>query len=127
MLPGIQPTGDGGKRGAANRRTWGCFGIFIVVIVLIGGCTVWVTLTRDDSDDYNNRFTAIRQCEELVKQQLKAPSTAEFNSSASGDGTWTVVGTVDAQNGFGAMIRSEFGCTVVISGRNAETTLEYLG
>ena len=125
-LPGIQPGGEGGRRGAANRRTFGCLGVFIGVIVLVGACTAIVSFTRDRSDDYNNQFTAIRRCEDLVTQQLKSPSTAEFDSSASGDGTWTVIGYVDAQNGFGAMVRSEFGCTVVIRGNTADTTLEYL-
>lgn len=54
--------------------------------------------------------------EELVKQNLKAPATAEFPNWYSGD--WeiyrvddvvTVVSYVDSQNSFGAMIRGEFG------------------
>jgi hypothetical protein len=48
--------------------------------------------------------------ENEVKENLKAPSTASFsNISVSQNGnTWTVTGYVDAQNSFGAMIRSSF-------------------
>lgn len=49
-----------------------------------------------------------------VKERLKAPSTAEFptlqgqGTKHLGDCLYQVVGTFDAQNGFGAMIRGRF-------------------
>lgn len=61
-------------------------------------------------------------CEELVKQQLKAPGTADFGGveydpppAGEGDGTWTATGYVDAENGFGANIRTNWTCTVDVS------------
>jgi len=56
-------------------------------------------------------------CKDEVTAALKAPSTAEFSSvSASRTATysWTVTGAVDAQNGFGAQIRSRFVCTMEV-------------
>lgn len=52
-------------------------------------------------------------CQEAIKELLKAPSTAKFpNITEWGfnkeDGVITVQSYVDAQNGFGAMIRSYF-------------------
>ncbi len=56
-------------------------------------------------------------CEEAVTNQLKSPSTADFPDKhtvmpfqATGH---EVRGVVDSQNGFGATVRSYFGCTVV--------------
>lgn len=49
----------------------------------------------------------------LVKQRLKAPSTAKFDRTYTRktklkDNSWLVQGNVDSQNGFGAMIRSNW-------------------
>jgi hypothetical protein len=52
--------------------------------------------------------------EKFVAQQLKSPSTAEFppgtsECRASQNGSrWTVSSYVDSENGFGAMIRSDY-------------------
>ena len=117
--PELQPKKDG--------FAWGCIGcITIPVLVLVLTTLSGAFSNNDDSDDYNNRYTAIRQCEERVKSLLKAPSTAKFNSDASGDWTWKVTGTVDAENSFGAMIRSVFQCTVKITGNTATTSIDYL-
>lgn len=63
-------------------------------------------------------------CRSFVTKNLKAPSTAEFPlSNADGvritrlaSGRWLVVGFVDAQNGFGAMLRHDFTCEMTYSG-----------
>lgn len=58
------------------------------------------------------RSEAESQSEKMVKAVLKAPSTAKFDEKTFKyfkiNGEITLVGTVDAQNGFGAMIRSPF-------------------
>lgn len=58
-------------------------------------------------------------CENLIEEQLAAPSSARFLGRWSGDwrepvlanNTFPYVITVDAQNAFGAEIRSRFQCT----------------
>lgn len=65
-------------------------------------------------------------CEGVVGNNLKAPSTAEYDSSASGSGPWSVSGTVDAENSFGAKIRSTYSCTVERSGDTMTATLQSL-
>lgn len=57
-------------------------------------------------------------CQQFVEDRLKAPSTAEFGGPYSqvtahnGGGRYTVDTYVDAQNSFGAMIRTDFTCVV---------------
>lgn len=71
-------------------------------------------------------------CQKFVSDKLKAPSTAEFgdyqndyialakaklaldeatmNDIRNPDGIWRIAGALDSENGFGAMIRSEYTC-----------------
>lgn len=64
-----------------------------------------------DVDEVNDLMI---KCEEVVKSVLKSPSTANFPDYTEwgfqqhGDGIYLVSGYVDAQNGFGAEIRSYF-------------------
>lgn len=57
--------------------------------------------------------TVSARCEDAVRDQLKAPSSAKFvpGASAAYVGTaWRVEGAVDAQNSFGAMLRTRYRC-----------------
>jgi hypothetical protein len=57
-------------------------------------------------------------CQEFVGKRLKAPSTADYQSYDKGgvtiktDSSFTVRGYVDAQNSFGAKLRSTYTCEV---------------
>ena len=59
--------------------------------------------------------------QDIVNSSLKAPSTAEYCSYPNADITWnggsdyTVNGYVDAENGFGAMIRTYFTVTLTLT------------
>ncbi len=58
---------------------------------------------------------------DIVRSQLKAPSTATFCSKSSATIThsgnkWTIKGYVDAENSFGAMLRNDFTVVITISG-----------
>lgn len=59
---------------------------------------------------------AFDKCKEYVLDNLKSPSTAEFMREyqwkQDENGDWIIIGKVDAQNGFGAMIRSDFMCVM---------------
>jgi hypothetical protein len=69
---------------------------------------------------------AVAACEEFVKGYLKAPATATFadvEASAIGDGhTWEVLGGVDSENSYGALVRSTFSCTTERSSSTDEWT-----
>jgi hypothetical protein len=70
-------------------------------------------------DDGYGTYDFAAQCEELVTRQLKAPATARFESSVVAKQAeirtttegYEWVGWVDAQNGFGALVRTKFTCT----------------
>jgi hypothetical protein len=61
---------------------------------------------------------AFYRAQEYVKARLKAPSTADFQSLFTADvrnlgsGKYQVISWVDAQNGFGAQIRTHFICSL---------------
>ena len=74
--------------------------------------------------------------EEFVKRGLKSPSTAKFPDYVMGvpdmsviqvlnhhDDTYTVIADVDAQNSFGAMIRSQYVCKLHYSPKTGNWTL----
>lgn len=67
-------------------------------------------------------------CQMFVKDRLKAPSTADFPATPYAnieqDGNlWTIDAWVDAENSFGAQIRTDFHCQVRYSDASEEWTL----
>jgi hypothetical protein len=60
-----------------------------------------------------NIFSMMDMCKELVSKQLKAPSTATYTDSSKPIGLSDLVWNsfVDAENSFGAKIRTNFACT----------------
>lgn len=111
----------------ASRRGWIAAGLVVAIGLGFAGCIALTSRGGGDDYDMNNEYEAVSQCEARVEKLLKAPSTAQFDSSATGSGTWTVTGTVDAENSFGATVRSSYGCTVVMNNDEgtATTTVDY--
>ena len=117
IVPGAKPP--------SKRAEW-------AVLLLIGAVIVWCftggeTKTPSPAPSQNQvlsestaQVMAKTICEMRVKDTLKAPSTADFPffSQATFDGSRraTLSSYVDAQNGFGAMIRTSFVCTVEYGG-----------
>ena len=104
----------------------GCLGIIvvaaIVVVALLWGCST--IGSRDRANDPDTlRYEAIAGCEALVAEQLRSPATAQFDSTASGGDSWTVRGTVDSDNAFGATVRTDFECLVTITGDRVRTVI----
>lgn len=91
----------------------------LIVFGLVVLCCVGVMIaSMKGGDRAPNGYDAEIACEKFVKDRLKAPSTAKFSNvqHTGGGGRWTVTGAVDAQNSFGAMIRSNFTCSVRLDG-----------
>lgn len=62
-----------------------------------------------------NPYLIREHCLESVRSKLKAPATARFEDRTVptfNNGSWAWGSYVDAQNSFGAMIRTSFVCTV---------------
>lgn len=93
-------------------------GIALVALAgLMGACGASGE-AGDGEPDEGDKFSAAVMCEEFVKDRLKAPATAEFDTepgTKSGK-AWVVQGVVDSENGFGAMLRSDFTCRLRYAG-----------
>lgn len=75
---------------------------------------------RADQRDAN--IMAATLCEERVRSSLKAPRTAKFpwRKETSFNGRTAILSSfVDAENAFGAMIRTRYVCTVEYTGGKA--------
>lgn len=72
-----------------------------------------------DAPDLSAKASII--CKDFVRDQLKAPATAEFPTLdfsfvRHGGNHWTIKSYVDAQNGFGAKVRSGYICDMQYDG-----------
>lgn len=82
-----------------------------------------------DSKNKHEKFDALVQVQDYVKSKLKAPSTTEFEGGTEGvtkinDTTFTVIGTVDSQNSFGAMLRANYSCKIIFHPKNDTYSIE---
>lgn len=101
---------------SATRWAW------VIVLVIAAVCGAFIFKSNSDNKP-DPAGDASRACENFVKDRLKAPSTAKFSGeSVSDDGTgrYTVTGSVDAQNSFGAMLRDHYSCLMRLDGDNWE-------
>lgn len=88
-------------------------GIALGALLLLAGC-------GGEPYSPNNPAEAEAQCEGFADQRLKAPATADYDLNASQTTSgWTVVGTVDSENGFGAKVRSNVTCVLHFEGNTA--------
>lgn len=93
------------------------FLIFVVVAVFI---VVKCGCSNDEENKVKtyDKIDALTHAQIYIKSKLKSPASAEFEGGADGvikinDTTFTVMGTVDSQNSFGAMLRSNYSCKVI--------------
>lgn len=73
-----------------------------------------------------DRISVWVDCKTFVERGLKSPASAVFPNSNNPDvsiteanGRWIAVGYVDAQNGFGALLRQDFRCEMTYNGDTA--------
>lgn len=101
------------------RYVAGFLGVALIayVVVVIAAALSGTGSPTGDSADNGDVFGAIAVCEDFVSNGLTSPGSAEFQSaddanvSTSGD-RYTYRAYVDSQNGFGALLRTEFECEV---------------
>ncbi|MGY1652864.1 hypothetical protein [Geodermatophilus sp. SYSU D01119] len=96
-------------------------GLALLAMVAVIGGIIWAIVaaaTGDGEDEAPTSEGAYYACEHFVGLVLKAPSTADFTGydaariTDDGGDRYTVRGQVDAENSFGAMLRSDYSCTV---------------
>lgn len=92
-----------------STKTWGWIATAVAIAALIACFGDF-----DRSDPEPPAFDHVTACQDEVLSQLKAPATAEFVGSdriTEGEVGVMVTGEVDAQNSFGALIRSSYICS----------------
>lgn len=97
-----------------KRRNRKALAIALPVGVVLLGLAVWgASLSASDAEPAGSG-EAQQVCEQFVGDRLKAPGTAEFDhANTYREGlVWVVLGTVDSENGFGALLRTSFRCEV---------------
>ncbi|NMN56891.1 hypothetical protein FHT36_000769 [Xanthobacter sp. SG618] len=92
----------------------------------VGYCAQVTKTPEQKAQEYlrDLKFSACYVVQEKARSLLKAPSTAKFDSCTTGaivakvkdKDEFIVIGDVDAQNSFGAMLRSKYSGTAVHTG-----------
>ncbi len=80
------------------------------ILSLISGA-VFIAVALSGCSSATAKF--VEDCQSLVKADLKAPATAQFSEvevKQEGSKTYLISGSVDSQNGFGALLRNSFEC-----------------
>lgn len=89
-------------------------GCLLLLVLVAGGCAALVAYGSDS--DASRETDAKIWCHQYVKDRLKSPGSADFSgdyvAEGADDGAYTVSGSVDSQNSFGASVRNTFQCTV---------------
>lgn len=104
----------------SGGRKWslGCLGVFLAfVLFIVVSCSIQMNSPENKGPKPPTELDARIACQDLVSKRLKSPSTAKFGGEDESlvSGTWTATGTVDSQNGFGAMIRGSYTCTMTFN------------
>lgn len=104
-LAGVREHDEAVRRGG-NRWAWG---IGLAVLALLA----WLLTIPLRGDDHS-AGDAPRMCRDFVKQQLISPGSAKFSGEQVQHvgGEYTVTGSVDAQNAFGALLRRDYTCVL---------------
>ncbi len=103
---------------AHNAAGWIAVAGLLVVLLGIASFSAPSTEPPAPPAPPHNATGAYDVCRQFVIDRVKSPSTAEFlaygkeRTQHLGNGKYVVAAHVDAQNGFGATVRSDFTCTV---------------
>lgn len=99
-----------------EKKTGGSGCIWVIVAAIALGGILWWLSGLGSKPSVSNESTAWSLCKTKMSGRLKAPATAgypmlsELNWTKSGS-TYTFPAWVDAENSFGAQIRTRFTCT----------------
>jgi len=105
--------------------------IFSGIILLIFAVMLLLSMCNNsDSDEGYDETDARIFAEDAIRDVLKAPSTAEFSGLTEtevineGNDVFTVRGWVDAENSFGAKLRSNYEVRLKITGEYSYELLD---
>jgi hypothetical protein len=100
----------------AQKKNIGCWMLLIVFVILPIAVSRFGPFIKSNTFSASNHDAgmACTMAEKLIKPQLKAPKTAEFDyadckgSAIHSGNTWTLTTYVDSDNSIGAHIRTHF-------------------
>lgn len=115
------------KAARENNQNLGT-NILSIVVVIIVFSLLFAFCSREnrDSKTKDSPSLAYVYCKNFVENELRAPSTADFPTyndafvDTIGNGRYDVFAYVDAENGFGALVRTDFSCKVQFSSDKVE-------
>lgn len=128
--PSVAPKSSYSKTSQKKSNASGIIILLILAIILACFCGLLATglLVSEDESTGASPIRASIMCENIIESQLVAPSTAEFASyneqqiwtlgknSGTYENAYRVRGYVDAQNSFGAKIRTYYTCDISYNG-----------
>ncbi|MGW3608920.1 hypothetical protein ACWD6N_03375 [Micromonospora sp. NPDC005163] len=95
-----------------EARRWPWMAAAALVVLLAAGGVAYALMPTDEDE-------AVDRCQTAISGQLKSPSTAKYADGVTVTGEdgnfgtyYEVSGEVDAQNGFGALVRGDYRCKV---------------
>ena len=107
------------ERDKYKKGCLGCLGLIVVIAMIVG----IMPAVGGGSSDSSDKIDAWVMAQHFVEQQLKAPGTADYGGvwdgdyqssddvvTELGDDKFRVSAWVDAENSFGAKIRTYFVC-----------------
>jgi hypothetical protein len=126
----LPPPAVGTHAAPARKRPW----LAIGSVAVIAAAGVYLVASSQPSAEKRERQDMenllLARCERAVEARLKAPSTADFGgervASTTSGSTWTATGWVDAENGFGANVRTDWKCVGTASGQTFTTVDVFL-
>ena len=99
----------------------------LAALLLFGVAPLIVLLVRENKADLERpariQAMTIGACRTAVENELKSPATAQYSHESvlfdkNKPNVFLVSGSVDAQNGFGALVRNGYICTGVLTADN---------
>lgn len=97
-----------------------CMAALTIALIIAGGRD---SSPHDNCHGSTGKVQAHTAAKDHITHQLKSPSTAKFSSLLTGGSQvleshrcqFTVIGYVDAENGFGATVRTRYRANVLVS------------
>ena len=111
------PYSPNAKNPDVKKTTIKVVAFLAVAIFFVVKCSCGSDDKATEKKTYD-KIEALSHAQVYIKDKLKSPATAEFSGGVDGvtqsnDTTFTVLGAVDSQNGFGAILRSKYSCKVI--------------
>lgn len=107
------------KEAEAKIMKWKKRLTYVVVIAVGAGFITYLSEGWGNSPPgTGDKIEALTMCQQFVKGRLRSPASADFpwahagRVTALGGGQYRIRSYVDAQNAFGAEVRTDFVCTV---------------